>query len=59
MVYDANGDPVDKLNWYKRLKEIPVGSNLLEVWAWSAPKDCEGKYEKIADITLLTKLYTS
>jgi len=41
------------------LKDIPVGSDLLEVWAWDKHKDCGGVYEKIAVIRLQTKLYTS
>jgi hypothetical protein len=49
----------NRLNWYTHMKDIPAGTNLFEVWAWTKPQECGGIYEKIADIELQTKLYTS
>ena len=49
--------------WYKQLqKKIPKGSTIFEVYARTAPRDCnkeESRLVKIAEVNLLTDLYTS
>ena len=35
----------DKFKWYEPLKDIPVGSELYQVWAWSQHEECGGKYQ--------------
>ena len=38
-------DMDDRLRWYLPLKEIPEGSDLLQVWAWNKPAECGGVFE--------------
>ena len=46
--------------WYDQLRdEIKSGDMLLDVMAWTAPASLGGEFVKIADIKLLSDLYTS
>ena len=60
---DLNEDDVAGEVWYRQLqKKIPKGSTIFEVYARTAPRDCtveESRLVKIAEVNLLTDLYTS
>lgn len=45
--------------FYDQLKTIEEGTNLLEVWAWTAPESLGGDKIKIADVKLTSPLVTS
>jgi len=54
--YDSDGNQV---MFYNQLKTITEGQTILEVYAMTAPPDADGELVKIADIVLLSDLYTS
>ena len=39
--YTGYENTEDRLKWYVPLKDIEVGSDLFQVWAWSSAEGCE------------------
>lgn len=53
---DADGNQV---MFYDQLKRIQAGETILEVYAKTAPESLGGELVKIADLVLLSNLFTS
>jgi hypothetical protein len=49
----------EQVMYYDQLKRIEQGSTILEAWGLTAPESLDGEWIKIADINLITPLYTS